>query len=134
MRLLLDTHIWLWSRLEPAHLGRRLSRALEDKANELWLSPLSVWEVLLLAEKGRLSLAPTAQQWVAVALGKVPMKEAPLTLEVVLATPHIHLPHRDPVDQFLAATARAFDLTLVTADKRLLRGTGFATLSNRQGE
>jgi PIN domain nuclease of toxin-antitoxin system len=131
IRLLLDTHIWLWSRLAPAHLGRRLSRALEDKANELWLSPLSIWETLLLAENGRISLAPTAQEWVAVALLKVPMKEAPLTSEVALATQHIHLPHRDPVDHFLAASARVFDLTLVTADRRLLRGTGFTCLPNR---
>jgi PIN domain nuclease of toxin-antitoxin system len=131
MRLLLDTPIWLWSRLEPAHLSRRLSRALEDKGNELWLSPLSVWETLLLDEKGKISLTPAAQEWVAVALRKVPMKEAPFTSEVVLATQHIHLPHRDPVDLFLAATARVFDLTLVTADKRLLQGTGFASLPNR---
>jgi len=131
MRLLLDTHIWLWSRLEPAHLAKRLSRVLEDEANELWLSPLSVWETLRLAEKRRISLAPTAEDWVARALNSVPMKEAPLTSEVVLATPQIHLPQRDPVDQFLAATARVFDLTLVTADARLLQGKGFATLPNR---
>jgi len=131
MRLLLDTHIWLWSRLEPARLTRRVSRALEDEANELWLCPLSVWDVLLLAEKGRISLLPTAPEWVAVAMGKVPMREAPLTWEVALATQRVHLPHRDPVDQFLAATARVFDLTLVTADTRLLRGKGFAVLPNR---
>lgn len=131
MRLLLDTHIWLWSRLEPAHLAGRVYRALEDEANELWFSPLSVWEVLLLAEKGRLSLTPTAPEWIEAALRKVPMKEAPLTSEVAVATHQIRLPHRDPVDQFLAATARVFDLTLVTADSRLLQGKGFATLPNR---
>ena len=131
MRLLLDTHIWLWSRLEPGHLARRVSRTLEDKANELWLSPLSVWEVLLLAEKGTITLNPTAEEWVAVAMSKVPMKEAPLTSEVVLASRQLRLPHRDPVDQFLAATARVFDLTLVTADSRLLQGKGYATLPNR---
>lgn len=131
MSLLLDTHIWLWLQLNPAHLGKRLSQVLDDKANDLWLSPLSVWETLLLAEKGRIMLTPTAQEWVAVALGKVPMREAPLTSEVVLAARHIRLPHRDPVDRFLAATARVFELTLVTADKRLLQGSGFATLPNR---
>ncbi len=131
MRLLLDTHIWLWSRLEPARLGKRLSRALEDEANELWLSPLSVWEVLLLARRGKISLAPTAESWVAAALRKVPMREAPLTCEVVLAMEQVHLPHRDSVDQFLAATARLWDLTLVTADARLLQGKGFSALANR---
>ena len=130
MKLLLDTHIWLWSRLDPARLTERVSRALENKANELWLSPLSVWEALLLDEKGRLELEPSAAEWVVLALSKVPMKEAPLTSEVVMATQHVQLSHRDPVDQFLAATARTFDLTLVTADRRLLRGSGFSTFAN----
>ena len=130
MRLLLDTHIWLWSRLEPARLGKRLSLALVDEANELWLSPVSVWEVLLLAEKGRISLTPTAEEWVGIALNKVPMKEAALNSEIVLALKHIRVPHRDPVDQFLAATARVFDLTLATADSRLLEGKGFSLLAN----
>ncbi len=131
MRLLLDTHIWLWGHQEPARLAKRVAHALEDKANELWLSPLSLWETLFLTAKERITLEPTAQKWVDLALSKVPMKEAPLTFEVVLATQHIELPHRDPVDQLLAATARAFDLTLVTADQSLLRGKGFSTLASR---
>jgi PIN domain nuclease of toxin-antitoxin system len=131
MRLLLDTHIWLWSRLTPAHLGKRLSRALEDNTHELWLSPLSVWEVQLLAGKGRIVLTPTAEDWIAAALGSLPMKEPPLTFEVARATAQVRLPHRDPVDQLLAATARVYDLTLVTADSHLLQGTGFSVLPNR---
>jgi PIN domain nuclease of toxin-antitoxin system len=131
MKLLLDTHIWLWGHQEPERLARHLARALEDKGNELWLSPLSVWETLLLNAKKRIVLEPTAEEWVALALSKVPMKEAPLTTEVVVATRHIQLPQRDPVDRFLAASARVFDLTLVTADQSLLRGTGFSTLANR---
>ena len=131
MRLLLDTHIWLWSRLAPARLGKRLTRTLENNAHELWLSPLSVWESQLLAEKGRILLAPTAEEWIAVALGRMPMKEAQLTFEVALATGQVRLPHRDPVDQLLAATARVYDLTLVTADQHLLAGTGFSVLANR---
>jgi PIN domain nuclease of toxin-antitoxin system len=131
MNLLLDTHIWLWSLLEPARLTRRVVGALENTDNELWLSPLSVWELLVLAEKGRITLSTAAGEWATEALKKVPVKEAPLTLEVALQTNGVRLPHRDPVDQFLAATARVFDLTLVTADTRLLRGKGFATMPNR---
>lgn len=131
MRLLLDTHIWLWARLTPTHLGKRLSRTLEDEAHELWLSPLSVWEAQVLAEKGRISLAPTAEDWIALALSKVPMKEAAITLEVAWATQQIRLSHRDPVDILLAATARALDLTLVTADQHLLEGKGYRVLPNR---
>jgi PIN domain nuclease of toxin-antitoxin system len=131
MRLLLDTHIWLWNHLEPERLAKHLVSQLDNEANELWLSPLSVWEALLLSVKRRITLEPTAEEWIALALSKVPMKEAPLTNEVAMATQRVELPHRDPVDQLLAATARVFDLTLVTADRSLLRGTGFSTLANR---
>ncbi len=131
MKLLLDTHIWLWSLREPVRLTRRVARALESASSELWLSPLSIWELMLLAEKGRIPLNLPAEEWAVRALERVPLKEAPVTFQVALATQHVDLPHQDPVDQFLAATARVFDLTLVTADSRLLRGKGFTTLANR---
>jgi len=131
VKLLLDTHIWLWSLLDPARLSRRVSRALEDPANELWLSPISVWEVLVLAEKGRVSLGPNVEDWLGRAWKAGSFKEAPLTREVALQTRHILLPHRDPADRFIAATARVFDLTLVTADHHLLAVKGISTLPNR---
>ena len=131
MKLLLDTHIWVWSLLEPRNLSRRVARALESAENELWLSPLSTWELLMLVEKGRVVLDLEASAWVSKALSMVPLKEAPLTHEVALETREVHLPHRDPVDRLLAATARVFGLTLVTADQRLIAAKGLSTLANR---
>lgn len=61
----------------------------------------------------------------------VPLKEAPLTHEVALQTHGIQLPHRDPGDAFLLATARVYDLTLVTSDERLIRAKEFSVLVNR---
>jgi PIN domain nuclease of toxin-antitoxin system len=52
MKLLLDTHIWLWSVLEPERLSRRVSKEIQDMSNELWLSPISVWELIVLWQKG----------------------------------------------------------------------------------
>ena len=51
MNLLLDTHIWLWSLLDPDRLSDRTRNELTDPANTLALSPVSVWEALVLAEK-----------------------------------------------------------------------------------
>ena len=56
MKLLLDTHIWVWSALERARLSTRLLAVLENPRNELWLSPISLWEVLTLCQKNRLTL------------------------------------------------------------------------------
>ncbi len=131
LRLLLDTHIWLWSLLEPEHLSRRVERELRSETNELWLSPISTWEILVLAEKGRVVLNVEARQWIEEALGAAPMREAPLTHEIVRASRRIHLPHQDPADRFLAATAKVLDLVLVTADSRLMGSKEFEVLPNR---
>ncbi len=129
MKLLLDTHIWLWSLSEPGRLGRRLRRELADPKNELWLSPVSTWEALLLAGKGRIRLHGDLGAWLARATAH--LREAPLTHEIVLAAQQLPLPHPDPADRFLAATAQVLGLTLVTADKRLLGLGEIATLGNR---
>jgi PIN domain nuclease of toxin-antitoxin system len=129
MRLLLDTHIWLWSLAEPGRLSRRVLRELKDPANELWLSPVSTWEALLLHTKGRVRLRGNLQDWVASATAH--LREAPLTHEIVVAAHELALPHQDPADRFLAATAGVVGLTLVTADDRLLGLGEIATLGNR---
>ncbi|MGH9013400.1 MAG: type II toxin-antitoxin system VapC family toxin [Acidimicrobiia bacterium] len=131
MRLLLDTHIWLWSLLEPERLAGPVSRRLEDPANELWLSPISVWEALLLAERGRVEFDREPSVWLDAELRKVPLRDAPLNREVALRSRTVDLPHQDPADRFLVATAAVYDLTLVTADERLLGASGYRVLANR---
>src|SRR5215471_1721539 len=123
-KLLLDTHIWVWSLLEPQKISRKVARALNAPANELWVSPISSWEILLLCRKKRLFLQPDAARWIGAALSSTRWGEAPVTHEVALAADDVVLPHADPFDRLLAATARAFHLTLVTADENILRGSG----------
>lgn len=128
MKLLLDTHIWIWSLVEPERLSRRVVRELMAPANELWLSPISVWEALLLAERGR--IIADAPGWVQEMIRATPAREAPLTHEVALRSREVKLPHHDPADRFLAATAQVHGLTLVTADGRLLANREIDTLAN----
>jgi PIN domain nuclease of toxin-antitoxin system len=97
---------------------------LQNSSNEKWLSPISVWEFRILVEKGRVKLDMGFEEWIARALNEFSPREAPLTIEVVLAMSKIHLPHRDPADAFLPATAKVFQLTLVTADTRLRTAKG----------
>jgi PIN domain nuclease of toxin-antitoxin system len=133
MRLLLDTHIWIWNAAAPEKLGKRLARAIQDESNELWLSPISIWELTILVEKKRIELDDDVDSWVARALAQPTFREAPLTNEVVLQVSKLRFRHRDPADHFIAASAKVFDLTLVTADSRLLalKPQGIAVLSNR---
>jgi PIN domain nuclease of toxin-antitoxin system len=120
LKLLLDTHIWLWSLLEPSRLGRKTRAALVNPRSELWLSPISIWEAIMLAEKGRVELLPTPTQWVVNALEAGPWLQASLTHEVAVESRRIPLLNQDPADRFLVATAVVYDLSLVTADEKLL--------------
>ena len=129
MKLLLDTHIWLWSLREPDRLGTRVIQELRNRENEIWLSPISTWEALMLHAKGRIRLPPDLAQWLARATA--PLLEAPLTHEIALISRELHLPHNDPADRFLAATAQVLRLTLVTADSHLLGLGEISTLANR---
>jgi PIN domain nuclease of toxin-antitoxin system len=131
VKLLLDTHIWLWSTLEPQRLARRVEKAITDSANELWLSPVSVGELIVLLRKGRLKLPVEVKAWVAKTMEDLQLIEAPLTVEVALAISSLSFPHGDPADHFLAATAKIFDLTLVTADENLITLPGIRVLGNR---
>jgi len=131
MRLLLDTHIWLWALLEPERLSAEVRAALESPDNELWLSPISVWEAGILAERGRLSPVTSTTAWLQQMVAAIPRREAPLTHEIAMMSRRVSLPHQDPADRFLAATARVHDLTLVTADDRLQHSDEFAVLANR---
>ena len=129
MRFLLDTHIWLWSLHDPSRLGKRVLEELSNPENELWLSPISTWEALMLNAKGKIRLPADLSQWVAQAT--TPLREAPLTHEIALAARQLLLPQNDRPDRFLAATAQTLHLTLVTADRNLLGLGDISTLANR---
>ena len=129
MKLLLDSHIWLWSFIEPERLGTRSRKELKNPNNELWLSPVSTWEALTLHAKGRVYLAENVKEWIA--LNTAPFLEAPLTHEIAMAAEFISLAHRDPADRLLAGTAQVLSLTLLTADARLLGLGEISTLANR---
>ncbi|MCX7962825.1 MAG: type II toxin-antitoxin system VapC family toxin [Burkholderiales bacterium] len=131
MKLLLDTHIWLWSLVEPARLGRRARSALASERNELWLSPLSVWELLVLAERRRVRLEGEPRSWIAEALERTPAREAPLTHEIAVRSREILSAHADPADRFLVATALVYGLTLVTADVALIEAKPCSILASR---
>ena len=131
MRLLLDTHIWLWALLEPERLTAPVRQALQSSENELWLSPISVWEATMLADRGRVVVTSDVQGWVRALLDALPRREAAFTFEVALMSRRLELAHQDPADRFIAATACVHDLTLVTADERLLKPVGYSVMANR---
>lgn len=128
MKLLLDTHIWLWLLSEPAKLGPRVFQELKSAENELWISPISTWEVLTLNFKRRIQLEVEPREWLSRATAGT--REAPLTHEIACVARELPL-HQDPADRIIAATAKVLNLTIVTADARLLGLPNILSLANR---
>ncbi len=120
-KLLLDTHILLWSLLEPERLSDNVTRELENPANEIWISTITTWEIIILAEKGRVELIDEPVVWIQNVLNSMPFKQATLNHEVAIQSRLIKLPHQDPADRFIAASAAVYDLILVTSDKYLIK-------------
>jgi PIN domain nuclease of toxin-antitoxin system len=129
VRLLLDTHAWLWRLLDPERVSADAHAAVADRDSELFLSPISVWETLVLARKGRLSLAPSPRGWVLEALRRSVPTAALLTHGIALRSEELAgFSSEDPADRFLVATALEHDLTMVTADSAMHEFGPLATL------
>jgi PIN domain nuclease of toxin-antitoxin system len=120
VKLLLDTHIWIWALSSPQKLSTRIRRELERTSNEVYLSPVSIWEAHHLERRKRIRVPKSFSQWLEDVLKKVPLKDAPFTFAVAAAAARIELPQSDLGDIFIAATASVYELTLVTADSQLL--------------
>jgi PIN domain nuclease of toxin-antitoxin system len=87
--------------------------------------------MVLLYDKGRLQLEGGPEAWIQKGTALMSLREAPLTHEIALATRGIRLPHNDPADRLLAATALIHGLTLVTADRNLGSSKQIPILLNR---
>ncbi|MBI3294634.1 MAG: type II toxin-antitoxin system VapC family toxin [Deltaproteobacteria bacterium] len=118
---LLDTHVWVWSLVEPKRLSPKVRNTLEDEKAELFLSPITLWEAILLGERGKVEMKPDPVQWVRDRLLASPLREAPINCEIAIQSRALNLQLQDPADRFLVATAIVFNLTLITADQTLLK-------------
>jgi PIN domain nuclease of toxin-antitoxin system len=126
---LLDTHVWFWYLTGSHRLQKTLVRAIDAAPGDVWLSPISLWELGMLAQRGRLRLYGGLRGWVEEAQRRFPLRDAPLDREVAVASLEVDLPHRDPADRFLAATALVHGLTLLTIDDRLVQAAWLPTRS-----
>lgn len=130
MKLLLDTHIWLWWALEPQKVGRDVHREIDRPTNEVYLSPVSIWEAHQMYRRQRLRIKVDFHLWLGQALNHPRLQAAPFTFAVATVASRIQLRQPDPGDLFLAATASTYGLTLATADPQLLQCGWLKTLAN----
>lgn len=124
MRLLLDTHAFLWWCGDDPRLGDVERQAIRDGANEAYLSAASVWEMATKQALGRLRV-PEPVSAAAARLGFEPLPIAFAHAEATALLPPLH---RDPFDRLLVAQARTEGLTLVTSDPMIRAYPGVAFL------
>jgi PIN domain nuclease of toxin-antitoxin system len=130
VKLLLDTHIWIWNYVTPEKVTSEVVQAVVSPANQLFLSPVSIWEMTVLLERKRIQITDDFGTWLNRSIQDLSLNEAPITWRVAQELAFTMLAHRDPADRFLVATAKAYDLTLVTADQRLMKVPGLNVLAN----
>ena len=129
MKILLDTHIWIWRLLEPQRIPKEIGAVLDVSGNQLFLSPISVWETLVLARKRRLRLEPDPARWVRRALQESRLDMVPLTHQIAIKSEQLTgLSSDDPADKFLVATAIEEGMAMATADRALCTYSGLDTL------
>jgi PIN domain nuclease of toxin-antitoxin system len=119
VRLLLDTHVFLWAIAKQSRLSDRVRGWLEDGENEAWVSIASVWEIAIKAGLGQLRLPPDLGGFLASQLSVLSFQVLPIGLEHAAAVRDLPLHHRDPFDRLLIAQSRMEGLALVTRDARM---------------
>ena len=113
MRIVLDTHILLWWLANTPALPTRAQELIADPANDVFVSPMSLWEIAIKTHPGKLTVDVAEVRTAALADGFVPL---PFTLEHALAVAQLPDHHRDPFDRALVAQARVEPLHLLTHD------------------
>lgn len=124
MKILLDTHVWVWWLTRSGRLAEEERAALSAAAGrgELGLSAISLWEAQMLNARRRIDLPTPFGSWLVTATDPEVVTVVPLDTEVVLALDGLPASlHGDPADRLIAATARCKGLPLATHDKALRR-------------
>ncbi len=119
MRILLDTHVWLWMVAEPERFSEEATSLLEDPANELLLSAASSLEIAIKYGLGKLLLPATPSRYVPEQIERTGVTPIPIEHSHALAVADLPVHHRDPFDRLLVATARLEDVPIMTADRQL---------------
>jgi PIN domain nuclease of toxin-antitoxin system len=128
--ILLDTHIWVWWVDDDQQLVDRPRHLIQDNVRSgLEVSAISCWEVAKLVQYGRLQLACPLEDWMEQALAYPGVQLLELTPRIAIES--TKLPgtfHRDPADQIIVATARVYDIPLLSVDSRILQYPHVRTL------
>lgn len=116
MKLLLDTHVLLWSALEPDRIAPDVRSLIEDGENAVYVSVVSAWEIAIKQSLGKLTLRAPAERWLPEVIRRTGLETLSLGLDAALGVRALPYHHRDPFDRLLIAHASSEGLSIVTHD------------------
>jgi PIN domain nuclease of toxin-antitoxin system len=119
MRILLDTHVWLWTLVSPDRIGGRARKLVTDPACQLMLSAASAWEIAIKYRLGKLPLPEPPDVFVPPRLVRDGVAPLPVETHHALHVSNLPVHHDDPFDRLLVAQAQLEKLVIVTADRKL---------------
>lgn len=119
MKLLLDTHVFLWWNEANPKLSRHVHQLLSDPKNDLYLSVASAWEMTLKVQSGKLGLPAATAVYIPARINHYGIEPIPVTLAHVLAASALPTYHRDPFDRMLVAQGQVEGLPIVTHDSQI---------------
>lgn len=121
MRVLLDTHVWLWMLTAPERLGRAAHEIVEDVGNGLLLSAASSWEIAIKYSLGKLPLPQPPAVYVPGRMASTGVMPLPITHQHALHVAALPAEHADPFDRLLVAQSQIERIPILTADDTFSR-------------
>ena len=123
MPILCDTHVLVWSVLEPEKLSRKAAARFDEarSASGLACADISLWEMAMLVERGRIQSPLPVDVFLGKLCKALMLQVLPITPGIAALAQDARFAHGDPADRLIAATAVAHDLDLMTADRVLQR-------------
>ena len=116
MRILLDTHIFIWMATEPERLSSKLTASIIDRQNSLFLSLASIWEIQIKVALGKLDLKSDLATIVDIQTEQNSIQLLSIDLKHIYALSNLPAHHRDPFDRLLISQSQVEKMTLATVD------------------
>jgi PIN domain nuclease of toxin-antitoxin system len=119
MRFLLDTNVMLWSSTEDRRLSLQAVELINSNESEVFISPVSTWEIVIKYALGRLPLPEVPATFVPKVIQDLKLQSLDVTHRHAIEVGRLPKHHHDPFDRMLVAQARVEGMTLLTSDRNL---------------
>lgn len=129
--MVIDTHIFLWFLQDDQRLSQSLKAEFISRPGDVYVSSISFWELMMLAERGRIGFVDVdPAKHLREGLRASGFKEVPVNSEIAFLSRTLEFLHADPADRFIAATAQYLNTSLVTVDGNLIQLPWLKTVSS----